>query len=339
VIFSQPPVGQSSQVTFTVQNTGTAPGNIISIGTSRSSGSTSLPDVFSVANTPALPTSVAPGASLTFNVVFAPNNTGLATSNLLIDTAVFPLSGIGTAPVALPAYSFSGATGAQAPFQQPAVSLSLGSSYALPLTGVLVLTQDPGTLAPDPSVQFATSGRSVAFTIPANSTDAIFSNGTKQIRLQTGSVASTITLTPSFATQAGLDLTPASPRTLQLTVARTAPQLLTGSVVSKTATTFTLLLTGYTTSRSITGFQFQFTALPNVNLPLSKATLDASGASMLWFQNSTSQGFGGQFAVEIPFSIQVSSGTLASPVNDLQSVAVTATNDAGTSNSLSIPLQ
>jgi hypothetical protein len=334
VVFSQQNVGKSSTVTFTVQNTGTSTGTVISIGTALPTASTDSTSVFTVANLPSLPASLSPGQSFAFNIVFSPDNTGLSTSNLLVDTSVFALTGIGRTPVPLPTYTMSGPQGTQAPFQQPAVALSLATPYSLPLKGTIVLTQDSGNLAPDPAVQFANGGQVVAFTIPANSTDAVFANGTKQIRLQTGSVASTMTLTPSFATQAGLDLTPAVPATLQFTVAKTAPQILSAAVTSFSANSFILSVTGVTTSRSLTGFQFQLTANSTVMLPSNNSTLDATGASQFWFQNSQSQAFGGQFVATIPFNIQVATGTLLSPIGGLQSISVTASNELGTSNSV-----
>jgi hypothetical protein len=335
LVFSQTSVGQSSSATVTVQNTGNAPATVISVGTAVPAGSTQSPLVFTVANVvPTLPASLAAGQSLTFTVVFSPNNTGLESSNLLIDTAAFTLTGLGGPPVPLPAYSFSGPQGVQAPFQQPAVGLSLASPYSLPLTGTLVLTQNSGTLSPDPAVQFSTGGQTVAFTIAANSTNAVFSNGSNQIGLQTGSVATTVTITPSFSTQAGLNLTPSSPQTLDFSVAAAAPQLLTAGVSSLASNSFTLTITGYTTTRSLASLQFQIAANSSVNLSSSTTVLDVSGASQGWFQSSASQAFGGQFVLAIPFNIQVSSGTLSSPANALESISVTASNGSGVSNSL-----
>jgi hypothetical protein len=159
------------------------------------------------------------------------------------------------------------------------------------------------------------------------------------LRLQTGSVASTITITPSFATQAGLNLTPSSPVTLQITVAPSAPQLLTAAITGVASNSLTLSVTGYTTSRSVTSFQFQLTANSGVTLSTSQVTLDSSLASQAWFQSSPSQAFGGQFSVSIPFNIQVSSGTLTSPSAELESISVTASNSLGASNSLTVTIQ
>jgi transposase len=78
------------------------------------------------------------------------------------------------------------------------------------------------TFVTDPSVQFSTGGRTVSFTIPANGTQAVFSNGATTIKLQTGSVAGGITITPSFATRTGYSLTPDSPASLSLSIASAA---------------------------------------------------------------------------------------------------------------------
>jgi hypothetical protein len=97
---------------------------------------------------------------------------------------------------------------------------------------------------------------------------------------------------------------------------------------------FTLTITGYTTTRSLASLQFQIAANSSVNLSSSATVLDISGASQGWFQSSASQAFGGQFVLAIPFNIQVSSGTLSSPANALESISVTASNASGVSNSL-----
>ena len=333
IVFNQQRVGQTSSRSFTIKNTGTARATVISIGVAQSQ------EVFGVGDLPPLPAVLDPDQSVTFSVAFSPVTTGLSTANLLIDSAIFLLSGLGTTAVPLPAYRFSGAQGVQDPFQQPAVALSLASPYSIAVKGILSLNQDAGSLLPDPSVQFATGGQAVAFTIPADTTDAVFPNGAKQVRFQTGSVAGAITLTPSFATQGGLDLTPPSPPALQLTVARSVPRLLSAQVTSRSTAGFTLTITGFTTSRSLNTLELQFTAASDVSLPESKASVSLAGASLTWFQNPLSQAFGGQFSVATPFSLRVSSGTVLSPIDKLLSVSVTATNEAGTSNTLSTGLQ
>lgn len=333
VVFNQTSAGATSKVILTVQNMGTTAGTIISIGVADPRGA------FQVADLPPLPATLDPDKSLTFSVLFTPAMTGLSTGNLLIDSAVFLLSGIGTTPTPLPNYQFSGVQGTQDAFQQLPVGLSLASPYSVPLKGILTLTQDAGALIADPSVQFATGGQTVAFVIPANTTDAVFSNGSKQIRFQTGSVATAITFTPAFTTQGGADLTPASPTTLQVTVSKSAPRLLAAAVTSTTSNGFTFTISGLTTSRSLKSLDFQFNFTSDVNVSSGKVSMDVSNASLIWFQGATSQAFGGQFNIAIPFTLRVSSGSLSSPIDKLVSVSVTATNEIGTSTSISASLQ
>ena len=51
----------------------------------------------------------------------------------------------------------------------------------------------------------------VNFTVPANTTEALFTNNATTVRLQTGTVAGTLKVIPSFATDGGYDLTPSAP--------------------------------------------------------------------------------------------------------------------------------
>ena len=136
---------------------------------------------------------------------------GTVTGSLLIDTTAVTLEGTGTAPPALPSYTISGPSGTVPPATQSNVSLTLASPYPVDLNGVLTLTTS-GNYGTDPSVQFATGSstgnRTVDFSIPANTTSADFAGQGPNIPVQTGTVAETITLTPSFMTVDGVDLTP-----------------------------------------------------------------------------------------------------------------------------------
>ena len=60
---------------------------------------------------------------------------------------------------------------------QPAFSVSLAASYPVQLTGQIVMTftADGSVGIDDPTVQFASGGRTVNFTIPAGSTTGVFS--------------------------------------------------------------------------------------------------------------------------------------------------------------------
>jgi hypothetical protein len=204
----------------------------------------------------------------------------------------------------------------------------------LALTGVLTLSTS-SDLVNDPAVQFATGGRTVVFVIPANSTDANFANQGPQLPMQTGTVASTITLTPSFATQAGgVDVTPGSPTTLQFTVAAAPPVLIAVQPVNETASSFSLNVTGYSTTRTLTSVTLQFTAAASLTLGTSQVTIDIQQAATVWFQSTASQAFGGQFTVTLPFTLQGTPPTGQMLLQTIASISTTVSNERGASNSL-----
>ncbi|MGP0071144.1 MAG: choice-of-anchor D domain-containing protein [Bryobacteraceae bacterium] len=333
VVFPSIAVSQSEQVMFTVTNSGTTAATIALV-------SASPTPPFSV---PTLsPFTLGAGKSNSFPVTFAPVTVGTAAGTLLVNNTSVPLVSAGTAPPALPNYTFSGPSGNVAPASQAGVSLTLDSPYPMDLQGVLTLTTS-GTLGTDPNVQFLTGGRTVPFVIPANTTSANFGGQGSQILLQTGTVAETVILTPSFATTGGLPLTPASPPTLQFTVGSLAPFLesiqVTNTASTQTTASFTLVIVGYTTTRSLSSLNVNFTAATGFNVPGSIPAIDLSGAATVWFQSTASQSFGGQFQVAVPFSL-----TGTAPKGDLllqaiASVSATIGNSVGTSSSLQETLQ
>jgi hypothetical protein len=332
VVFSPVVVGQTSLLDFSISNMGTIAAKVsnIGIGESKSPFSLSVP--------PNLPISLDPGQTAQFGINFAPVSVGFVNGTLRIDTTVVPLTGSGTPPPPLPTYTIQGPSGNADAQSQPAIRLKLASPYPLALTGVLTLSTSTD-LVDDPAVQFATGGRTVSFVIPANGTDANFANQGPQVRLQTGTVASTITLTPAFATQSGgVDVTPGSPATLQFAVAAAPPVLIAVQPLNETASSFALNITGYSTTRALTSVTLQFTAAAGLTLGTSQATVDIRQATTLWFQSTASQAFGGQFTITLPFTLQGTPPTGKTLLQTIASVAVTVSNDRGTSNSLQATL-
>jgi hypothetical protein len=344
---SFPPVsvGQTSTFVFQITNNGTAPGSVnsISVGVTQPAGSPAPPPtatpIFSISNAPALPANIAAGAALSFTVSFAPNVVGSIAGVLRIDSLNFPVSGVANPPAPMPDYHFTGAAGAQEPLQQIATGLTLAAAYPLNLNGTLVLTFNSDVFSNDPAVQFATGGRTVNFTIPAGSTQAVFPNNASQLRLQTGTVAGTITLTPAFVTDGGINLTPAVPPSLNLTVAQSAPRLLSVQSSGKTAGALTLLLTGYATGRSITQIDIQLAPVAGENVATTKLSLSVGPSFTAWYQSPASQQFGSQFTVTLPLTVQGAVVNVTNPTDTIQGVSVTLTNNQGVSNSQSIALQ
>ncbi len=342
VVFTPVAVTQSEQVTFVINNAGTQPAIISNIGIGEAKSA------FSVSGVQSLPITLAPGASTQLTVSFAPTATGTQSGTLLINTTPVGVTGSGTQPPPLPAYTLQGPNGTVAPQTQPGISLTLASGYPVALAGTLTLTTS-GNLVSDPAVQFSTGGRTVPFVIPANSTSANFAGQGSQIFLQSGTVAETVVLTPDFLTQAGgIDLTPSPATTLQFSVAPAAPVLLavvpasvistaTGTVITSS---FVLNITGFSTTRSVKSMTVQFTAATGFNFGAgSQVQVDLTSSSAAWFQSAASQAFGGQFEISIPFTLTgtgLPTGT--APIQAIASVSVTVTNDVGTSTPLQASL-
>lgn len=222
---------------------------------------------------------------------------------------------------------------------QPGVGLTLATPYPVAIAGTLTLSVS-GTPTPDPAVQFSSGGFTASFTIAANSTNAVFANQASQIFLQTGTVASTITLTPSFATQAGgVSLTPATPLTLQFAIAPAAPVLITSTIATESANSFSLSIVGYSTTRSLTSLSVQFTAASGFTVPTTQLTVDLTQISTAWFGSSAAQPFGGQFSLTVPFNFQGTVPAGQSLINAISAVSVSLVNSAGGSNTLTTLLQ
>jgi hypothetical protein len=333
VVFTPTAVGAKSSVQFRLNNTGTAATSINSISVSGSSA-------FTATELPSTPLTLQAGESAAFSLTFTPAAVGPATASLRVDTQTFTLSAVGNQPAPLPAYSFEGASGAVEPAGQPSVGLRLEQPYGLPLTGVLTLAFNSEVFATDPAVQFATGGRTVNFTIPAGQTQAVFPNGRNQVALQTGTVAGTLSLTPSFATTEGnINLTPTAPLSLNLTVAQTAPRLLGIQVQSRTANGFTLLVSGYATGRSITQMAFQFAPVSGESVATTQLSLNVEPSFSAWYGSTNSQPYGSAFTATVPFTLQGDTEEVSSLIDAIQSVSVTLSNRQGASQSQSVNLR
>ncbi|MCE5308719.1 MAG: choice-of-anchor D domain-containing protein [Acidobacteriales bacterium] len=323
-------VGEITSVQLRVRNDGNADGTVNVISVSGQG--------FSLSYVPFLPAVLAPNTSFVFTLRFEPTKLGSAPGRLLIGTSTFELICNGLGPPPLPTYRFVGASGSQEPLQQVGIGLTLDSPYALPLTGTLTMSVSSDVFGTDPSVQFSTGGRTAPFTIPANSTQAVFNSGSTTIKLQTGSVAGIINVTPSFAVRTGYSVTPDAPAGLSLSVAPSAPRLLSVQVGARSASGFTLLITGYATTRALKQMDLQFTLAPNANVNLTNArvTISLDPTFDLWYKSAESQLYGSLFTATLPFNLLLGSSGITNPVDLIQSVAVTVKNDQGISNSLSV---
>ncbi len=328
VVFTPVAITQTGRVTFVVTNTGTVTDSIFNIGIVEPNSP------FSVSGLPALPVNVAPSGQSSFTLSFTPTTEGFVSGTLRVGNETIGLIGSGTPPPALPAYTLSGPNGTIAAMTQPSVSLTLANPYPAAIAGTLTLSIS-SELPSDPAVQFSTGGRTVALVIPENGTDAVFAGQGTQIQLQSGTVASAITLTPSFATQAGgVNLTPNSPSTLQFTVASAAPTIISLQAGSVTTNSFVLTVVGYSTTRSLNTLAVQFTAASGFQVAAGPVNIDLSHVAQAWFASAASDAFGGQFTVTVPFTLSGTAGTGQALTSSIASISATLSNSVGTSSAL-----
>jgi hypothetical protein len=321
VSFPNTNVGTTSNIGIVVNNTGNAPATVNGVSVSGTG--------FSLPGLPQLPVPLAPGASLQFTVAFNATTTASVTGVLQIDAFGINLRGNGNAPPAMSKVTFGNVPSSAAALQQPSVGLSLAQPYPMDLTGKLTLSFASDSFADDPNIQFASGGRTVSFTVPANTTDAVFGSA-KQVQFQSGTVSGTITLAASFSV-AAVDVTPSPAPTAQVVVAPAPPLIRNVQIGARTANSFEVLITGLSTPRQVSQISLQFTPASGGNLQTPNLTVNSDAPFSTWFQSATGIGFGSQFTASVIVTVN-------GDVNAVQSVAVTAGNSKGNSNTVSATL-
>lgn len=314
VNFPNTAAGTRSSITIVIENAGNADAVLTSISTSGAG--------FLLSSPLPSPARIAPNEQASLGITFAPETTGSPSGQLQLDDQRINLRGAATTPPPIPAVTLTAADTAN-PLQQPSVAIKLESPYSLPLTGRLTLAFNSETFADDPAIQFSTGGRTVDFRIPENTTEAIFPDGSRQILFQAGTVAGTIGLSVTFAV-AQVNMTPNPVPSRSIALAQAAPQLTGIQVANRTSTGFDLLITGYSTARTVSSMRLQFAAVPGTELQTSSLDQNVEASFNSWYQGTGSRSFGSQFLATIRIQ-----GT--GDLSMLQSVSVTATNSRGTS--------
>jgi hypothetical protein len=207
-----------------------------------------------------------PTASGTFSVTLKVTDAAqqTATQALTITVALPPLPQVTIGTIT-----------ATAATQQP-VSLSLGSSFPVALTGTLSVSFQSAVGGNPTEVQFITS-----------------SGGSS---------------TADFSIAAGSP-TPAPIETI--TIASSAPVIKSVSF-SNTGGALTVTVTGYSTTREMVSGQFTFAPATGSTLSQSAITVQLASAFSTWYQSSASNQYGGQFMLTEPFTVSGTAADVAS---------------------------
>jgi hypothetical protein len=234
-----------------------------------------------------------------------------------------------TTPPVLPTVTIGGLPGSSGPAQQPAMTISIASVYPVAITGTATLTFVSSVGGDDQTIQFGSSGRTVSFTIPAGSTQANFSGATStnasSVAVLTGTVAGTITITLDLMAS-GTDVTPKPAPTAAITLITTPAFIQTVVFGASTPGAFTVVVTGFSTTRDMTTGLFHFAPSTNATLATTDVTVALGEAFSIWYSNSASNATGSEFQLTVPFT------TTNGPSADIVAVTVTLTNSKGASS-------
>lgn len=268
-------------------------------------------------NGAALPTTFVSTTQLSATIPAA-NLTSAGTAQI---TAYDPASGSLSAAVPFtilpsPSVVFTGPP-ASPPASQPALTFQLSAPYPIALAGTMTLTFTPSAGEPDdPSIQFATGGRTFNFTLAANSST------TPAVALQSGTVAGNITVTLTL-TASGVNVTPSNIVPVVINIPKSVP-VITNQLLVRNGNTITVYVTGYSSSRDMANAYFDFTPVPGTKLSVSSLTVPATTLFSGWFGSSASNQYGSTFTYFQTF-------TLNNDAAGIASVTVTLENSQGKS--------
>ena len=308
ISFGQPVEGSNSALTFTVTNPLTS-FNAVSLSSIAATGTG-----FTATGLPPMPTSIAPGASISFVVTFAPPQSGTFTGSLAIGTRVFSLAGIG-ANLPIPSASLVFDTTNFTSQQQPHISVQFASPSTITAIGTLTMqfTSAVNNVEDDPAIKFlATSGRSLQVTVAVGGTSATY-NGQSELTFQTGTTAGTVLFTLTFPNK--------QPITQQITIVPAAVQITQITAVAQDPFLVVTMI-GYDNTYTTGPMTFNF--YDTTGHPIaSNMTVNATPNFQQYFGSTTA---GGAFAIQLSFP---TSGGATSSVG---SVSATMSNSVGTSS-------
>ncbi len=288
---------------------------------------------FSLSGLPKFPLVLDPQQESRFTVLFAPVTTGPFSGTLAFDSYSYTLSASATVPSKLPVLVISGAPASVTPLMQVPLSVTIDSPWPVDLAGDLTLSFDSPAFTADPSVQFSTGGSKVSFKIPTGTLKAVFNSGSSLVRIQTGSVAGEIQVSPTVRTAAGYDLTPSIPNILHLVVPQLSPTLFTVNLVASGGA-YLVQMTGVSSPRNLGHAHLKFSPTGRIPFSTTDFTVDLTAVANAWFRSSASNSFGGLFTVSIPVVLTIPTSLVSTTltISDIfKSISVDVDNSSGTS--------
>jgi hypothetical protein len=238
--------------------------------------------------------------------------------------------------VAIPAVTLQFTPQQLAAGGQATLGLTLPIAFSYDVAGTLKLSFSPNAVVPvdDPAIQFATGGRDVTFTIPANTVQARFGDSTQTgpIAFQTGTVAGDLSFNGTL--QTGTEQTAFSSTR---TIPQQPPAIHSIQTEPPINTTIPVAISLSSTLREVTELILRFDTQPSIHLSCGAVrgcsvsantlTLDVKALFDAWF--AADKQFGSASVLRVPFAVQ---GSVRG------AVVVSLRNRLGVSNTMSFPL-
>jgi hypothetical protein len=180
----------------------------------------------------------------------------------------------------------------------------------------MTFTPTGAVAADDPALRFSNGSRTVTFTIPANTTTAIFPT---PVSLLTGTVSGTVTLTTNL--QGGPQGAPAG----SITISPTIPQMTT-IVATRTPEGLKVEVTGYSPERKVLTADFAFDVTTPSGTQRVNLTRNVESDFDQWYTGTSSTAFGSSFVFDQLFVVQGEASTI-------KAVTVTLSNGQGSASS------
>ncbi len=273
---------------------------------------------FALASAPAVPVSIQPGQSISFQLVFSPSGTGTYNGTLSIGARQFSITAKGSSS-SIPDASFQVDQSPLTSQQQAHLSIQLSAAAPIALIGTLTMQFTPSVsgITDDPAINFLVSnGRQLQVNVASGAQTATY-NGQSSLTFQTGTTAGTLTFSLTFPDKA--------PMTKSFTIAPATVQI-TSAAALRQDPNLVLNLTGYDNTYSVGNLNFTFyDTNGKVIVPNGISVNAASSFQQFFFNNNQA---GGAFTLQASFPVR-------GDVTKVGAVAVTMTNSAGTATSKS----
>ncbi len=216
-----------------------------------------------------------------------------------------------------PAITFSGPS-TTPPASQPSLTFKLVNPYPFAIAGSLSLAFTPSASngVDDPAVQFSTGGRTLFYNIPA------LSQVTPAVQIQSGTVAGVATVTLMVSSN-GVNVTPANVIPIEIIIPPAVPMVTTASV-TRSGTTLTVSMNGFSNTRELVTAMFHFTAVPGSTLTSPDITVQAATLFTGYFTSTASAAYGSSFVYEQNFALN-------EDASSIQNVTITLVNTVGDS--------